>query len=116
VRCVLFDGGGSRLLGAIDGCSRVVLDLLVLLRLLGEVAEDVVEHKVAVGLLGEDEGLGETLVRLALVGDLADDLDDNVGVGALGVDVGDADLGVFELVLLDALVDGLVTSARHYFA
>ena len=44
---------------------------------------------------------------LALVGDLADDLDDDVGVGALGVYVGDADLGVLEVEALDALVDGL---------
>jgi hypothetical protein len=46
-------------------------------------------------------------VGLTLVGDLANDLDDNVGVGALGVDVGDADLGVLEVEALDALVDGL---------
>jgi len=46
-------------------------------------------------------------VGLALVGDLTDDLDDDVGIGALRVDVGDADLGVLELELLDALVDGL---------
>ena len=48
---------------------------------------------------------------LALVGDLADDLDDDVGIGALGVDVGDADLGVLELEMLDALVDSLLMSA-----
>jgi hypothetical protein len=83
------------------------LELLILLGLLGEVAEDVVQHKVTVGLLCQDEGLRETLVGLTLVGDLANDLDDNVGVGALGVDVGYADLGVLEVEALDALVDGL---------
>ena len=69
-----------------------LVDLLLLLRLLSKVAEDVIEDEVAVGLLGEDEGLDEALVRLALVGDLTDDLDDNVRLGALGVDVGDANL------------------------
>jgi hypothetical protein len=44
---------------------------------------------------------------LALVGDLANDLDDNVGVGALSVDIGNADLGVLEVKALDALVDSL---------
>jgi hypothetical protein len=47
-------------------------------------------------------------VRLALVGDLTDHLDDDVGVRALGVDVGDADFGVLELELLDSVVDGLL--------
>lgn len=83
------------------------MELLLLLGLLGKVAEDVVENEVSVGLLGENEGLNEALVRLTLVGDLTNDLDDDVGVGALGVDVGDADFGVLELELLDALVDGL---------
>jgi hypothetical protein len=44
---------------------------------------------------------------LSSVRDLADDLDDNVCVGALGIDVGDADLGLVEVELLDAVVDGL---------
>lgn len=109
-RRVLWDSGRGRLLHAV-GRRGIVLELFLLLWLLSEVAEDVVEHKVAVGLLGEDECLGETLVGLALVGDLADDLDDDVGIGALGVDVGDADLGVLELEALDALVDSLLQSA-----
>lgn len=45
---------------------------------------------------------------LALVGDLTNDLDNDVRIRALGVDVGDADLGVLEVELLDALVDGLL--------
>ena len=97
-------GGGSRLFDAVR--SRL-LKLLLFLGLLGKVAEDIVQDKVTVGLLGEDEGLDETLVGLTLVGDLANDLDDDVGVRALGVDVGDADFGVLEVELLDALVDGL---------
>jgi hypothetical protein len=109
-RRVLRNRSRGRLLYAI-GRGRVILELFLLLRLLSEVAEDVVEHKVTVGLLGEDKGLGETLVGLALVGDLADDLDDDVGIRALGVDVGDADLGVLELEALDALVDSLLRSA-----
>lgn len=98
------DSGRSRLLDAVR--SRL-LELLVVLGLLSKVAEDVVQDKVTVGLLGKDEGLDKALVGLALVGDLANDLDDDVGVGALGVDVGDADFGVLEVELLDALVDGL---------
>ena len=93
-----------------------LVDLLLLLRLLSKVAEDVIEDEVAVGLLGEDEGLDEALVRLALVGNLTNDLDDDVGIGALGVDVGDADLGVLEVELLDALVDGLCMCQLVYVA
>jgi hypothetical protein len=89
------------------------LDLLVLFGFLSKVAEDVVQYKVTVGLLGENESLGEALVGLALVGDLADDLNDDVGVRALGVDVGDADLGVLEVESLDALVDGLCLSVLY---
>jgi hypothetical protein len=58
-------------------------------------------------LRGENEGLSELSVRLRLVGDLADDLDDDVDVGCLGVDVGDADLAVLELKLLYPVVDRL---------
>jgi hypothetical protein len=47
---------------------------------------------------------------MTLVGDFADDLDNDVGLGALGVDVGDADFGVLEVEELDALVDGLLLS------
>lgn len=83
------------------------MDFLLLFRLLSEIAEDVVQNKVTVGLLGEDKSLDKSLVGLALVGDLSNDLNDDVGVGALGVDVGDADFSVLELKLLDALVDGL---------
>lgn len=96
--------GRSRLLDAVR--SLLLLELL-LLRLLSKVAEDVVQDEVTVGLLGEDEGLDETLVGLALVGDLTNDLDDDVRIRTLGVDVSDADLGVLEVELLDALVDGL---------
>jgi hypothetical protein len=46
-------------------------------------------------------------VGLALVGDLADDLDSNVGVGGLRVDVCDADLGIMEVEVFDAVIDRL---------
>jgi hypothetical protein len=98
------DGGGGRLLDAVGGGLEL---LLLLLRLLSEVTEDVVQDKVSVGLLGKDKGLDEALVGLAVVGDFSNDLDDNVRVGALGVDVGDADLCVLEVEVLDALVYGL---------
>jgi hypothetical protein len=97
-------------LNAIGSCSGLV-QLFLLLGLLGKITEDVVQYEVTVGLLGEDECLGETLVGVALIGDLADDLNDNVGLGALGVDVGDANLRVLEVVELDALVDCLLLSA-----
>jgi len=58
-------------------------------------------------LRGENEGLCELSVRLGLVGDLANDLDDDVDVGRLGVDIGDADLAVLELELLYPVVDCL---------
>ena len=70
----------------------VALDGLLL-----EEAEDVVEDVVAVGLLGEEEGLHELAPGLAAVGHLADDLDDDAAVGGgLGVDGVDEDLAVFE--------------------
>jgi hypothetical protein len=92
------------------GSGSGLVKLFLLLGLLSKVTEDVVQYEVTVGLLSEDECLCETLVGVALVGDLADDLNDNVGLGALGVDVGDANLGVFEVVELDALVDCLLLS------
>jgi hypothetical protein len=107
-----------RLLGSDGLGSRLLLDLLNLLGLgrlscdslllfLDHVAEDVVQHKVTVSLRGENEGLSELPVRLRLVGDFSDDLDNNVDVGGLGVDVGDADLAVLEFELLYPVVDGL---------
>lgn len=44
---------------------------------------------------------------LRLVRDLANDLNEDVVVGSLGVDVGDTNLAVVEVEVLDALVDGL---------
>jgi hypothetical protein len=90
-------GGGGSLLHAVGRCARLVLKLLVFLGLFGQVAKDVVEDEVAIGLLSKDKGLGESLMGLALIGDLADDLDDDVGIRALRVDVGNANLGVFVL-------------------
>jgi ethanolamine ammonia-lyase large subunit len=58
-------------------------------------------------LRGENESLSELPVRLRLVGDFTDDLDNNVDVGSLGVDVGDANLAVLEFELLYPVVDGL---------
>ena len=112
----LLNSNRRRLLDLLLG-SRLLLDLLLgllgrlghggLLLFLDHVAEDVVQHKVTVSLRGENEGLSELSVGLRLVGDLADDLDDDVDVGCLGVDVGDADLAVLELELLYPVVDCL---------
>jgi hypothetical protein len=109
-RVLGLSGGRGRLLGAIGRC-RGLVELFLLLGLLSKVTENVVQYEVAVGLLREDECLGEALVGIALVGDLADDLNDDVGFRALGVDVGDANLGVLEVVVLDALIDCLLSSA-----
>jgi len=83
-----------------------------LLFLLSNVTEDVVEHKVPIRLASEDEGLSEFAVGEGFVGDFTNHLDDDVLVGSLGVDVGDANLAVLELELLDAVVDGLSFSRR----
>jgi hypothetical protein len=83
----------------------------LLLGLLVDVAEDVVKNEVSGWLLGEDEGLDELLQLGRLVGGLANDLDDDGLVRALGVDVRDADLAVLELKRLDTLLDGLDESA-----
>jgi hypothetical protein len=109
VQVGILRNGSSRgwLSDTVSGRGLLLLVVILLHGLVGKVTEDIVKDKVAVGLLGEDEGLDEALVGLALVGDFTNDLDDDVGVGALGVDVGDADLGVLEVELLDALVDGL---------
>ena len=83
----------------------------LLLGLLVDVAEDVVKDEVSSWLLGEDEGLDELLQLGRLVGGLANDLDDDGLVRALGVDVRDADLAVLELKRLDTLLDRLDESA-----
>lgn len=82
---------------------------------LDNVAEDVVENKVAVGLASENKSLGELLVRCRLVGDFTNDLDDNVLVGCLRVDIGDANLCFLELELLDALVDSLACVLEYWY-
>jgi hypothetical protein len=79
-RRVLSDRSGrGRLTDAVGRCRGLLLELFLLLGLLSKVTEDVVQYEVAVGLLGEDKCLGETLMGLALVGDLSDYLDDDVG-------------------------------------
>lgn len=47
---------------------------------------------------------------LRLVRNFTDNLDDNIGVGSLGVNIGDTDFAVLELEVLDALVDCLSES------
>ena len=72
--------------------------LLALLdRLLLQEAEDIVEDEVAVWLLCKEEGLDKFPPRLAMVGHLADDLDDDATVGRrLGIDGVDEDFTVLE--------------------
>lgn len=58
--------------------------------------------------MGENESLNELLGLAGLVGNFANDLDDDAAlVSSLGVDVGNADLAVLEVELLDALLDSL---------
>jgi hypothetical protein len=78
-----------------------------LLGLLIDVAEDVVEDEVSGGLLSKDESLDELLQLGRLVRGLANDLDDDGLVRALGVDVRNADFAVLEVERLDTLLDGL---------
>jgi len=116
---ILLDGNGIlragqslvlRLLSSSRGRlldSSGLLGCLSLILLLDDVTEDVVQDEVAVGLGGEDESLGELLMGGRLVGNLADDLDDNVVIRGLRIDIGDANLALGEVELLDALVDGL---------
>lgn len=81
--------------------------LFLLLWVLGKVSEDVIQNKVAIGLLSKYKCLNKSFMRLALVGNLANDLDDNVRVRTLRVNVGDTDFGVVEVKLLDSIIDGL---------
>jgi hypothetical protein len=46
-----------------------------------EEAEDVIENKVTIGLLSEEEGLNELLPRLATIRHFTNDLNDDTPVG-----------------------------------
>lgn len=109
----LLNSSRGRLLdsGGLLGCLGLVL-------LLDDVAENVVQDEIAVGLSGENESLGELLVGGRLVGNLADNLDDNVVIRGLRIDIGDANLALGEVKFLDALVDGLIAGSvpRRFYA
>lgn len=90
--------GSGRLNGGLGG---LFLGLLI------DVPQNIVEDKVARGLLSQNKGLDKLLGLSRLVGGLTDDLNDNILEGRLRVDVGDADLAVVEVELLDALLDSL---------
>lgn len=80
-----------------------------LLVLVINVPPDIIQDEVSRGLLGKNEGLNEFpgFLRL-LVGSLTDDLDeDSVLGGGERVDVGNADLALLEIELLNSLLDGL---------
>lgn len=94
--------GSSRLSGWLS-LSLAVLDLSGVLL---QETEDVVEHKVTVGLLRKEESLRKLAPRLATVGHLANDLDDDAVVrGRLGVDRADEDLAVLKLERGNFVVD-----------
>lgn len=69
---------GCRLGNGYSGCGSFSLASIITFNgLLLEEAEDVVEDKVAVRLLGKEESLDEFPPWIAVVGHLTDDLDDN---------------------------------------
>lgn len=78
-----------------------------LLIVLDQISDNIVQHIVAAGLFSQDEGLHESTRRLGLVGNLADDADDDVIERRLRINVENTDLAVLEIELLDALMDGL---------
>ena len=92
-------------------CSRrgllSVLAFLLVLILLLDVSEDVIEYEITIGLFCKYEGLSEFALRLGLVRDLANDLDDNVAPRTLRVDVGDTNFAILDVEVLDLLADGL---------
>jgi hypothetical protein len=88
----------------LDRRRGIIHDLILLVN---QVPEDIVEDVVAIGLLGKNKSLDELAGRLRLVGDLANDGDQDVAEGGLGIDVQDADLAFLEVELLDLLADSL---------
>lgn len=98
---------GNCISSRLDSLRGGSVDRGLLLVVLIDESEYVVENKVSGGLLGENESLDELSRLSSLVRGLANDLDNNVVKGGLGIDVGDADLAVLELEFLDALLDGL---------
>ena len=86
---------------------RKVLFLLNV-NLLLEIAEDIVEDKVAVWLFGKEEGLGEFAPCPIVIGHFADNEDDDTAVGGrLGIDVVNVDLALVVADSGDAVVDFL---------
>lgn len=101
-------GVGSELLRSLRLGNRNRLlsrDIGTLLLALVDVPHDVVEEEVASGLLRENKGLNELLGLTTFIGDLTNDLDDDVGVRCLGVNVGNANLAILEVEPLDGLLD-----------
>jgi hypothetical protein len=78
-----------------------------LLTLIIYVPENIVQNEVSGRLLGKDEGLDKLLELGRFVGCFTDDLNDDVIVGCLGIDVGNADFAVLETEFLDALLYSL---------
>ena len=77
-------------------------------RLFLQEAEDVVENEVAVGLLSQEEGLHKLPPGFALVGHLANDLDDDATVRrGLGIDRMDEHLAILEANRRDLVMDFL---------
>ena len=58
-------------------------------------------------MLGKNESLHELAGRFRLVGDLTNDVDQDVVERGLGINVQNADLAFLEVQLLDLLIDSL---------
>jgi hypothetical protein len=80
-RLTLLLGGCGNLLGLKDALLWLAFIALNGLLLFLEETEDVVEDKVTIRLLGEEESLNEFLPRLATVGHFTDHLNDDATVG-----------------------------------
>jgi hypothetical protein len=87
----LRSGSGWLLGRLLRSSSRLVIALIV------DISQDIIENKVAGGLLGKDKGLDELLGGFVVVASLANHLDDDVLKGSLGVNIGYPDLAVVEV-------------------
>ena len=71
------------------------------------VSQDVIQNKISRRLLRKNKCLDKLLGLCSLVGRFADDLNNDVVEGSLGIDIGDSNLAVLEIELLDAFLDSL---------
>jgi hypothetical protein len=78
-----------------------------LLALVIYISENIIQDEVSGRLLGKNESLDKFLELGRFVGRFSDDLNDDVIVGCLGIDVGNADFAVLKIEFFDALLYSL---------